>query len=186
MNLVLLGYRGSGKSTVGRLLADRLGMTFVDTDDRVIQHFAGMTIRDIWQTRGEPCFRKAEREQIQIALNNDHQVIAPGGGAAMQSGVRQSLEAAAAEGRCLRIYLRAKAQTLYDRIHADPATAANRPGLTTSGSEGSGSGGDLNEVQSVLAEREPTYLALADLIVDVDEMNVVHIVEHIADFINQR
>lgn len=185
MNLVLLGYRGSGKSTVGHLLADRLGMTFVDTDQRIIEYFQGMTIRDIWTKHGEPAFRKAEREQVQIALNNDHQIVALGGGAVMQSGARQSIEAAAAEGRCLRIYLRAKAQTLYDRIHADPATATNRPDLTTSGGSGGG-GGDMNEVQSVLAEREPTYLALADLIVDVDELNAVQAADRIADFLAKR
>ncbi|MFA7236232.1 MAG: shikimate kinase [Phycisphaeraceae bacterium] len=175
MNLVLLGYRGSGKSTVGRLLAERLGMTFVDTDDRIIEYFGGMTIRDIWAKHGEPAFRKAEVEQVQIALNNDHQVIALGGGAVMPPGARQSIEAAAAEGRCLRIYLRAKAQTLHDRIASDAATATNRPRLTDGGS-------GLNEVQSVLAEREPTYLALADLIVDVDDLNTVQAVDRIADF----
>lgn len=182
MNLVLLGYRGSGKSTVGHLLADRLGMTFVDTDQRIVQHFADMTIRDIWQTHGEPAFRAAEVQIVREALNADHQIIALGGGAVMQPGVRQSIETVTAEGRCLRIYLRAKAQTLHDRIHADPATAANRPGLTTSG----GGGGDLNEVQSVLAEREPTYLALADLIVDVDDLNAVQAADRIADFLAKR
>ena len=79
-NIVLIGYRGSGKTSVGRLLADRLGWAFVDTDD-LIESQAGTSIADIFATEGEAGFRAREREAIAKATQDARRVIAVGGGA---------------------------------------------------------------------------------------------------------
>lgn len=170
MNLVLIGYRGSGKSSVGRLVADRLGLGFVDTDARIVERFDGMTIKAIWQAHGEPAFRKVEREVIADLLGEDGRVIAFGGGAAMQPEVRAAL--ADTGDRCKAVYLRATPATLSARIIGDAATAAARPSLT-------GAAGSAEEVADVLARREPTYQALADHTIDVDGREVEAVAEAI-------
>src|SRR6185295_15197346 len=84
MNLVLTGLRGSGKSTVGRILAERLGWEFRDTDE-VVQAFAGMTIRELFEQRGEGEFRKLECAAVKECASCDRTVIATGGGAILDA-----------------------------------------------------------------------------------------------------
>lgn len=169
MNIVLIGYRGSGKSTVGRLLADRLGMSFVDTDDRVVQHFDGMTIKAIWQQHGEAEFRNVESDVTEQVMAGDNQVIALGGGTVMQDRARAAVASAA---NTVRFYLHAPAEQLYERIAGDVSTNADRPNLTELG-------GGLAEVQRVLAEREPTYAAVADHVVQIGQDVPAQVVERI-------
>ncbi len=78
--IVLIGFPGTGKSTVGRLLAARLGRAFVDLDDLVVEA-AGRSIPDIFRSDGEPAFRQLEREALERALTQEAAVIATGGGA---------------------------------------------------------------------------------------------------------
>src|SRR5215216_6455311 len=80
MNIVLIGYRGSGKSSIGRILAARTGRPFVDTDE-LITTAAGMSIKEIFAREGEPGFRAREALAIQQACEKDNQIIAAGGGA---------------------------------------------------------------------------------------------------------
>ena len=84
MNLVLIGYRGSGKSTVGRRLAASLKMTFVDTDD-LIEEREGISITDIVKSHGWGHFRKLENHVIEEISKKDLLVIAPGGGAVLDT-----------------------------------------------------------------------------------------------------
>lgn len=170
MNLVLIGYRGSGKSSVGQRVAERLGLRFVDTDALIVERFEGRSIRDIWVEFGEPAFRRVECAVAAERLADDGQVIAFGGGAVMQPAVRAELAAAAS--RCCTIYLRAEPETLGQRIAGDAATAAARPSL-------SGVAGSADEVRRVLADREPTYRAVADHVIDVDDRKVEQIAEAI-------
>ena len=113
MNLVLIGYRGSGKGTVGRLLADRLGRPFVDTD-ALIEQAEGASVREIFSDRGEPAFREAEARIVRQVAALDEQVIAVGGGAVLR---RENVELLRANGWL--VWLRAEAEELHRRIQAD-------------------------------------------------------------------
>jgi shikimate kinase len=147
MSVVLTGYRGSGKTTVGRKLAERLRMKFIDCDDVVVGK-AGRSIREIFAEQGEAGFRRLEAEVVgELALLEEH-VIALGGGALIAEANRRAL---AAEGHSI-VYLRCDAAELLRRIASDPATSDNRPNLTRLG-------GSLQEIEALIAQREPIYRA---------------------------
>lgn len=170
MNLILLGYRGSGKTSVGRLLAARLDLVFVDGDDETRRRFDGLAIADIWQRYGEPRFRQVEAEAVADLCRRGGQVISLGGGALMHPDGRLAVMRA----RALRVYLQCEPEELHRRIHADDATGTARPALTALG-------GSVQEIRNVLVQREPTYRATADLTVDVTNLSV----EHAASYIEQ-
>jgi Shikimate kinase len=108
--IVLIGMMGVGKSTVGRRLAARLGVSFVDADEE-IEKAAGMTITEMFERYGEPYFRDGERRVIGRLLDGEPRVIATGGGAFMQEETRALiLEHATA------IWLNADIDTLVDRV----------------------------------------------------------------------
>lgn len=155
MTIVLIGYRGSGKTTVGRLLAARLGWDFVDNDQRITAS-AGRSIRQIFDLGGEEAFRELEsRAILEIAPLQDH-VLSLGGGALLREENRRAITGA---GHTI-IYLRADPAELHRRIHSDTATAINRPALTKLG-------GGLEEIRSVLAAREPIYRKVMTAELDV-------------------
>ena len=161
--MILIGYRGSGKTTVGRIIAERLGLTFVDTDELVVAA-AGRTIRDIFDHDGEPRFREFESAALVAALTMPRTVIACGGGIVLSEANRDALRQS---GRPV-IYLQADAATLHARIHADASTAANRPALTPLG-------GSIDEVRSLLKQREPLYREAATRSIGVSHMGVEEI-----------
>jgi shikimate kinase len=160
MNVVLLGYRGSGKTSAGRVLAERTGRAFVDADVELVRR-AGRSIREIFFTDGEPDFRDLESAVLLDLLTMTNTVIALGGGVIVRETNRDKLLAADAA----RIYLRADAATLYRRIGADPATADNRPALTALG-------GSVREIETLLAAREPLYRSVATHELDVSGLCV--------------
>ena len=169
MNIVLMGYRGSGKTTIGRKIADELWKDFVDTDAVVCQRMGGRTIREIWDIDGEAAFRAAESDVVVEALSKENQVIALGGGSPMQPVARQAI----AEARdAVKIYLKCDPEVLFRRIEADTASSATRPAL-------SAAGGSLEEVRRLLAEREPVYESLADKVFDVTHVTTADAVGHI-------
>ncbi len=153
-NLALIGYRGSGKTTIGRLLADRLSRPFVDTD-ALVEAEAGMLIAQVFAAEGEDGFRQRERVAIAAAVRGGNRVISVGGGAVVDQDNVDRLRAA---GRV--IWLTASAEVLWDRISQDAASDATRPDLTA--------GGGLDEVRELLAVRESAYRAAADLTVDTE------------------
>jgi shikimate kinase len=161
MNIVLIGYRGSGKTTVGKMLAAKLKHDFVDTDALIVER-AGKSIREIFEAPppagGEKAFRDLESAVIAEVAARDNLVIATGGGALLRAENAANLKRA---GKI--IYLAADAQTLLARIQSDPATAAMRPTLTHGGI----AGGSLEEIQRLLAIREPIYKSAADAIIGV-------------------
>ncbi len=158
MNIVLIGYRGSGKSSLGKLLAEKLGADFIDTDVLITER-AGKTIQQIFAAESEAGFRQREVEAIAEVAARDHLVIAAGGGAVLNP---QNVRAFKRCGKI--IWLKADAGTLHQRIHADPATAATRPSLTAMG-------GTLEEVQKLVAQRAPLYAAAADETLDVTHLS---------------
>ena len=162
-NLILIGYRGCGKTSVGRRLAARLGWSLVDTDER-IEAAAGCSIREIFASQGEPAFRQLEAGIIAEVTRGKHRIISVGGGAVLSEANRAALRAA---GPC--VWLTAPAEELHQRILTDPGSGATRPTLTDRPG--------LDEVRHLLAQRQPLYAALADHVVDT----VARSVEQVAD-----
>jgi len=167
MSIVLIGYRGSGKTTIGRKLADRLGWPFVDSDIEVVK-LAGKSIKEIFESDGEPAFRDLESAVVADLVTLAKHVISLGGGAVMRM---QNSNAIRAHGHTI-IYLRADAQTLHDRIHADPVTKSDRPALTKLG-------GGIDEILHLLATREPAYRAAMTTELDVTHLSPDQAVDRI-------
>ncbi len=158
MSTILIGYRGSGKTTTGRKLADHLWQKFIDADDLVVAK-AGKTIAEIFAQDGEPKFRELEAQAVREASKLDEHVIALGGGAPLRDENRETIRSA---GHRV-IYLRCEPEELLKRIQSDPNTAANRPNLTNLG------GGEA-EIRKVLTDREPIYRQMAHAELDVTNL----------------
>ena len=156
--VILLGYRASGKSTVGSILAERLTWPFFDMDRAIRARFGGKAIARIFALHGERAFRDVEAERTVAACAGGRRVIALGGGSLIRPETRRAV--AAAHG--FRAYLRCAPETLEARIRADTATRSERPDLTRLG-------GGVEEIRSLLAEREPAYRAAADRVIDADD-----------------
>ena len=167
MGIILIGYRGSGKTTIGRKLAERLHCDFVDTDERIVQK-AGLTIREIFEKDGEPGFRALETQALRLALKHQNAVISLGGGAILRPQHRQLITAS---GHSI-FYLSADPITLAHRIAADTTTAANRPALTNLG-------GAEEEVRQVLTQREPLYRQLMHHEVPAGKLTIDQAVQEI-------
>ncbi len=162
-NVVLIGYRGSGKTTVGRLLADRLEYAFVDTDALVVER-AGKAIAAIFAEDGEVAFRRREADVIAEASRRSRVVLSAGGGAVLgEANVRRLRDCGTV------FWLGADAETLWSRISRDAASAAGRPALTQRA--------DLDEVRHVLGERETLYQGCAHHRVDVADRTPAEVVE---------
>lgn len=146
--IFLIGYRGTGKTTVGQLLAAALGWGFVDADER-IEADAGRTIADIFAAQGEAGFRDREATVLdELCRGADRIVVATGGGVILRPANRALLTAAGYVA-----WLTAPPDHLWDRIQADQSTAARRPNLTAAGG--------VEEVKRMLAVREPLYREVA-------------------------
>lgn len=143
--VVLVGMMGSGKSSVGRRLANRLGMSFLDADTE-IETAAGMTIPEIFAQRGEAEFRDGERRVIsRILVTQAPLVLATGGGAFMNAETRARVKELG-----VSVWLKAEPDVLMRRVRK----RSNRPLLQTADPEAT--------LRAMLAQREPVY-ALADL-----------------------
>jgi shikimate kinase len=177
-SIVIIGYRGSGKTTVGRRLADWLGYAFADSDAAVVERFAGMPIKQIWEQHGEPAFRQAEGQVVEELVQQPKCVIALGGGAVIDFNGSSAGREAVMSADVLRVYLQADAETLASRIAGDVHSAQSRPSL-------SGIASAIEEVVTVLAKREPVYRSVADVVVDVarltPEQAVEAILNHLPD-----
>lgn len=166
MNLYLIGYRGSGKTTVARLASTLLAQPWVDADEE-LERQAGKTIREIFAESGEEHFRELESQVLADLAQGPHRIVALGGGIILRETNRQLLKRS---GKV--VWLRARPETLLARIQADPTTADRRPQLTSTGG--------LEEIKRLLAERTPLYATCADYVVDVDELTPEEVAERIA------
>ncbi|MGC1558418.1 MAG: shikimate kinase [Bradyrhizobium sp.] len=138
-SVVLVGMMGAGKSTIGRRLAARLGLPFFDADVE-IEAAAGMSIPDIFETRGEPDFREGEARVIARLLDSGPAVIAPGGGALMKKETRDRIR-----DKAVSIWLKADVDIIMRRVKR----RSDRPLLRTADPEAT--------VGRLLSEREPIY-----------------------------
>lgn len=154
--IFLVGYRCTGKSTVGRLLAARLGWAFADADDRV-EAVAGKSIKELFATEGEPAFRALEARALVDLSADAPRVIATGGGAVLRESNRALLTA-----RGFVAWLTAAPETVLVRLRADATTDNRRPNLTAMSNE--------DEVRALIASREPLYRAVADFTVATDTL----------------
>ncbi|GIW88609.1 MAG: shikimate kinase [Isosphaeraceae bacterium] len=162
--LVLIGYRGAGKSTLGPRLAARLGRPFLDLD-REIEHSAGRTIAEIFAVEGEPAFRDLEAKVLEaLASERPGCVLATGGGAVLRSSNRRVLR-----GYGLVVWLRAEPGTLTARLAADPGDRPSLTGLSLA-----------EEVGRVVAEREPIYRQLSDFEIETDRVTPEEACDRIA------
>jgi len=164
LNLILIGYRASGKTSVGKKVSELLGLPFCDTDE-LVQQRAGKSIRRIVEEEGWPGFRRAEKAAIAEVARRDKVVIALGGGAVMGPDNVEMLKK-----RGWFVWLQADEATLHDRLKGDGTTPEQRPPLARPG------GTDETEL---LAVRGPVYRKLADLIVDTTRMTVEQAAETI-------
>jgi len=160
MNIVLIGYRGTGKSTVGKLLAARLGRELVSTDAEIVKR-AQRTIPEIVAQEGWEYFRDLESDICRELASRDQLVIDTGGGAILRA---QNVEALKKNGTLF--WLTASVETIVKRIGGD----IQRPSLT-------GTKSFVDEIQDVLRERTPKYQASADHVIATDDRSINQLVE---------
>lgn len=159
-SVVLVGMPGSGKSSIGRRLSQRLGLDFADADTE-IERAANMTIPEIFRLRGEAEFRAGEQRVIARLLESGPLVLATGGGAFINADTRAKVKQSA-----VSVWLKADVETLLKRVKRK----ANRPLLQNDDPEGT--------LRNMLAAREPFY-AEADLTVTSCEIPHEMVVEEI-------
>jgi shikimate kinase len=152
--IVLIGYRGTGKTTVGRLLARELGWGFADCDD-VVEAAAGKSIAQLFADEGEAGFRDREAAALTDLCGRERLVIATGGGAVLRPVNRDLLKSAG-----FVAWLTAPPETIWARLRADSTTSQRRPNLTPTGG--------VDEVRALVAAREPLYRAVAHFTADTD------------------
>ncbi len=164
-NLVLIGYRATGKSSVGAELARLLNRPLVDLDEVLVQE-AGCSIADIVAQGGWEDFRRREKELAQRFGKMPGQVLATGGGVVLDP---ENVGTLRENG--IIVWLKADLASIRKRLGLDAATQAYRPSLT---------GADiLAEVEKVLAEREPLYQGAAHLVIDTTNLSIPQVVEQI-------
>lgn len=154
LSIALIGYRGTGKTTVAGRLAALLDWTWIDADVEIEQR-AGKSIAEIFAADGEAAFRDLESAVVELLCRRDRVVLALGGGAVLREANRVHI------ARCgAVVWLRASAETIAARLAADATTASRRPNLTNADPR--------TEIDRLLAERTPIYRACATLEVDTE------------------
>ena len=171
-HVVLVGYRGCGKTTVGALVAGALSVPFIDTDE-LIAAGAGMSIAEVFASKGESGFRGLEASVIRDVTSGGAAVIAVGGGAVLSADNVKSMRA-----NGVVIWLTASAETLAARIGADASSVRARPALTSMGG--------LDEVRALLAAREPLYRGSAEVTFSSEDQSPEQIARDVVRWLADR
>lgn len=167
MILTLIGYRATGKTTLAKLLAKKLGWQWIDADVE-IERRAGKSIARIFAEDGEPAFRDLETQVLADLCRRDKLLLAAGGGAPLREQNRQTLR------QCGKVvWLTAQPETILQRMAADLTTAQRRPSLTAQT--------PLHEIIQLLAQREPIYRQTADLTIDTENRTPEELAAEILD-----
>lgn len=153
-NIILIGMMGSGKTTVGRLLAKQLGKTFIDSDEEILKR-TGVTIQHIFDVEGEAGFRQREVSVIQELLRRNDIVLATGGGAVLDASCRHMMR----ENGTV-VYLKSGVHDLWQRTRHD----RNRPLLQTADPRA--------KLQELFEQRNPLYTETADIVIHTGKQNV--------------
>lgn len=165
MNIYLIGFRGTGKTAAGRLLAKDLGWEFIDAD-AYLEEKAAKTVKQIFQEGGEGLFRDMEEEVIQELSRMRDKVVAAGGGAVLrENNVRNMKQSGLVE------LLEADARTIYERLQKDPKSLTQRPNLTKLSS--------FDEIVHLLEYRRPYYEKAADHRIDTTTISPVEVAKRI-------
>jgi shikimate kinase len=172
MIITLIGYRATGKTTLAKLLAQRLGWQWIDADVE-IERRAGKTITQIFDQEGEPAFRDLEAQVIADLCLRDRLVLAAGGGAPMRQENRQIMRQS---GKV--VWLKALPETILKRMSGDATTAQRRPSLTGHG--------PLDEIVHLLALREPMYRETADLTINTENRAIEELTAEILEWLEKQ
>jgi shikimate kinase len=164
-NVFLIGYRCTGKSSVGKLLGARLDRSFSDTDSLVVSE-NGMSIREIVNSRGWEAFRRMEHMALQQVCTANRRVVATGGGIVLDV---DNVNLMKRSGTI--IWLRASPETIKSRMLQDRESETLRPALTTTD--------NISEIEKTMAKRAPLYRDAMDFSVDTDNVRL----DSITDFI---
>ncbi|WP_136795164.1 shikimate kinase [Desulfosediminicola ganghwensis] len=165
--IVLIGYRATGKSTIGRALASKLSFSFLDTDS-LIRSKCNSSIEEIVGSQGWDAFRKYEAEALIKAFESSNTVVATGGGAIMHRDIW------AQYGRkALVVWLTADLSVLAGRLGGNDAGNSERPTLTGKAID--------QEIADILEVRTPIYRELSDYAVDTGRMSIAVAVDSITE-----
>lgn len=157
MHIVLIGLRGSGKSSVGASLASLMGRPWFDLDELTPSLMGCRDVRHAWETRGEPDFRACEARALSLALARPQPaVLSLGGGTPTAPGAADLLRDSSRIGAAWVVYLRLLPAALRARLAG--ADLSNRPSLTGAST--------LGEIDAIWSQRDPLYTPLADLIIE--------------------
>jgi shikimate kinase len=168
MNIVLIGYRGTGKSVVGEILGKRLGMNCIGMDRRIVEK-AGMSIPEIVEKYGWSGFRDMESEVVVQLSQSDHLIIDTGGGVIeRQENIR------ALKVNSYIFWLKASVDTIIDRIQTD----TQRPSLTSGKTF-------TEEVGEILKQRTPRYKMAAQFEIDTDHLTPEQVADSILRTVNE-
>jgi shikimate kinase len=175
MNLFLIGYRCTGKTTIGKSIAMTMDWSLVDSDILVTKEY-GKSIKDIIDTEGWEAFRRMERSTLKQICTKDRQVVATGGGVVLD---KANIKAMKTSG--MVIWLGATAETIQKRMLQDKNTGNFRPALTDKGR--------MEEIEDMLLKRNPYYESASDFSIQTDdvplkEINAI-IIQRIKDKIGE-
>jgi shikimate kinase len=166
-NVFLIGYRCTGKSSVGNLLAAKLGWPFIDTDTLLVSE-SGSSIKEIVEKHGWETFRKMEHTIVNQVCILDRRVVATGGGVVLEEA---NVNLMKKKGRI--VWLKALSETIKSRMMLDQDTEAFRPSLTSKDS--------FSEVEQTLLERDSFYRQAMDFYVETDTRCVDEICDEIVE-----
>jgi shikimate kinase len=170
-NILLIGYRGTGKSTLGNRLAEVLNMTFLDMD-RLIVEEERRSISSIVQERGWPYFRQLESNLLQRLSKEKDRVIATGGGVILDPENRSLLQKMG-----MVVWLKANIDVIVERLHSDGEGAVQRPAFSDRGLK--------EETDLALRERVPLYESVSDLSLDTSVLTIGESVDEITRIIHK-
>jgi shikimate kinase len=169
-NIYLIGYRCTGKTTLGKALARKLDRPFIDMDDAVVMD-TGCSIRQMVARNGWPFFRAEEKKMLQAIAGKDHYVVGTGGGVVQDA---DNIAVMRASGSV--VWLRCRPETISRLMAKDQRSADYRPALTDKGL--------LEEIQETLATREPLYRAAMDVDVETDDFDIHRLCQEIIEKLN--
>ena len=171
MNLFLIGYRCTGKTTIGKSIAAAIDWSFVDADTRLVGE-CGKPIKEIVDSEGWEGFRRMERSILKQICTKDRQIVATGGGVVLD---KANIKAMKTSG--MVIWLGATAETIQKRMLQDKNTGNFRPALTEKGR--------MEEIEDMLLKRNPYYESAGDFSIHTDDVPVDEITQKIIKKLNE-
>ncbi len=172
MNIILIGFRGTGKTTVGELLSKRLERDFIDSD-KSIESSTGKTIKQIFEKDGEEGFREIEAGVIAKLSKMDNKIIAAGGGAILRDNNVKNFK-----NNGFLVLLEAAPEIIHERVTQDEKTAQQRPSLTNKK--------PLEEIKHLIEQRKHAYKKAADYTINTSCISCENIVNEIITVANKK